>query len=401
MFIDNQENLKFILGRDSNLFSKDLNKYEKEIKEIIECSKFLIIGGAGSIGSSLTIEIFKRNPKLLHVVDISENNTAELVRNIRSSFGYIKGDFQTFAIDCSSKEFNFMINQNSSYDYIFNLSALKHVRSESDPYTLMRMTEVNILNNLKILELSKIQGIKKYFSVSSDKATNPVNLMGASKKIMEMFLFSKAESINISSARFANVAFSDGSLLHSFYNRLYKRQPLSAPNDISRYFMTSKESGELCLLSGIIGKNYEIFFPKLDKLKNLKSFSDIAIKFLSYHGYEPHFCNSEDEARNNISDLIIKKKWPCYFFKSDTTGEKETEEFYSNKENINFKSFDKIGIIKNQQTYNSEKLKNFLSDLENLRNENNWTKKEIIKLYLYLLPDLNYQDIGKYLDEKM
>ena len=311
MFVENKENLEFILGRESNLFSKDIIKHENELSDIIEKSTFLIIGGAGSIGSSLSIEIFKRNPKLLHVVDISENNTVELVRNIRSSCGYIKGEFKTFAIDCSSNEFNLMITQNPSYDYIFNLSALKHVRSESDPYTLMRMNEVNILNNLKILEYAKIKRTKKYFSVSSDKATNPVNLMGASKKIMEMFLFSRADSINISSARFANVAFSDGSLLYSFYNRLYKQQPISAPNDIRRYFMTSKESGELCLLSGIIGQNYQTFFPKLDSQKYLKTFSDIAIKFLSYHGYEPYFCNSEDEARNNVMSYL--KKWPCYF----------------------------------------------------------------------------------------
>ena len=220
----------------------------------------MVIGGAGSIGQAVCHQIFKRDPKLLHVVDISENNMVELVRNIRSTIGYGSGIFETFAIDCGSSEFESLINHEGPYDYIFNLSALKHVRSEKDPYTLMRMISVNIFNTIKVTKLAKDMDAKKYFCVSTDKAANPVNMMGASKRIMEMFLMRESLTQNVSMARFANVAFSDGSLLHGFNQRFSKKQPFSAPNDVSRYFVTPEESGELCLLSGLKGNNRDIFF---------------------------------------------------------------------------------------------------------------------------------------------
>ena len=213
----------------------------------------------------MTKEIFARNPNVLHVVDISENNLVELVRDIRSTLGYISGDFKTSAIDCGGLEFKSLLSAEGPYDYVFNLSALKHVRSERDPYTLMRMLSVNLPNTINTLELTKEMDLKKYFCVSTDKAANPVNLMGASKRIMEMFLLRESLSREFSMARFANVVFSDGSLLHGFSQRFNKGQPLSAPNDIKRYFVTPKESGELCLLSGLLGQNRDIFFPKLSE----------------------------------------------------------------------------------------------------------------------------------------
>jgi len=231
-------NILNLIGRDKALFSNDIRDNESELKKRVSSSTFLVIGGAGSIGQAVTKEIFKRNPKKLHVVDISENNMVELVRDIRSSFGYIDGDFQTFALDIGSIEYDAFIKADGKFDYVLNLSALKHVRSEKDPYTLMRMIDVNVFNTDKTLQQAIENKTKKYFCVSTDKAANPVNMMGASKRIMEMFLMRKSLDIKISTARFANVAFSDGSLLHGFNQRIQKGQPIVAPNDIKRYFVT-------------------------------------------------------------------------------------------------------------------------------------------------------------------
>ena len=257
-----------VIGREKALFSPDTKLLSKELSAITQSSRFLIIGGAGSIGQAVTKEIFKRDPIAIHVVDISENNMVELVRDLRSTEGYRSGDFKTFAVDCGSVEFEALMASEGPYDYVFNLSALKHVRSESDPYTLMRMIMVNIFNTIKTLRLANKMGAKKYFCVSTDKAANPVNMMGASKRIMEMFLMRESLTQKISMARFANVAFSDGSLLHGFNQRFAKKQPFSAPNDVRRYFVTPEESGELCLLSGLLGGNRDIFFPKLSEKKS-------------------------------------------------------------------------------------------------------------------------------------
>lgn len=261
-----------LIGRTKELFLDDIADYNEKLEKIVNNSTFLVIGGAGSIGQAVTKEIFKRNPKKLHVVDISENNMVELVRDIRSSFGYIDGEFATFALDIGSWEYDAFIKQDGKYDYVLNLSALKHVRSEKDPYTLMRMIETNIFNTDKTLRQSIEKGTKKYFCVSTDKAANPVNMMGASKKIMEMFVMRKSKQIDVSMARFANVAFSDGSLLHGFNQRIQKQQPIVAPNDIKRYFVTPQESGELCLMSCIFGENRDIFFPKLSENLHLITF---------------------------------------------------------------------------------------------------------------------------------
>jgi FlaA1/EpsC-like NDP-sugar epimerase len=318
-------NVLSLIGRTDSLFDSDIRANDNHLQDVIRGHRFLVIGGAGSIGQAVTREIFKRDPAALHVVDINENNMVELVRDIRSTLGYESGDFRTFALDCGSKEFEAMFAAEGPYDYVFNLSALKHVRSEKDPYTLMRMVQVNVFNTLGTLAMARKGGAKKYFCVSTDKAANPVNMMGASKRIMEMFLMRESLSQTISMARFANVAFSDGSLLHGFNQRFAKRQPISAPNDVRRYFVTPRESGELCLLSGLLGENRDIFFPKLSQKLHLITFVEIAVRYLEAHGYEPFECSTEDEARDRAGELIARKRWPCYFFKSDTTGEKDFE----------------------------------------------------------------------------
>lgn len=390
-----------LIGRKNGLFVKDIDKFESKLSKEVSNSNFLVIGGAGSIGQAVTKEIFKRNPKKLHIVDISENNMVELVRDLRSDIGYIDGEFKTFAIDCGSMQFEILMKNEGSYDYVLNLSALKHVRSEKDPYTLIRMIDVNIINTIKTIELSKKMGVKKYFCVSTDKAANPVNMMGASKKIMEMFLIKESNEIPISTARFANVAFSDGSLLHGFNQRILKRQPIAAPNDVRRYFVTPKESGELCLLSCIFGNNRDIFFPKLNENLNLIRFSDIAKKYLEKLGYTAFECQSEDEARNSLEEIIKDSKWPCFFFKSDTTGEKDFEEFFTDDETINTDYFNGIGIIKNKNEFDQKKLDYFIKTINKIKNSNNYSKSNLIKLFRQTVIGFEHKNTGKYLDQRM
>lgn len=390
-----------LIGRTDALFTKDIENHEAELSRIVSESRFLVLGGAGSIGQSVTKEIFKRQPKKLHVVDISENNMVELVRDIRSSFGYIDGDFQTFALDIGSLEYDAFIKADGQFDYVLNLSALKHVRSEKDPYTLMRMIDVNVFNTDKTIQQSIDAGAKKYFCVSTDKAANPVNMMGASKRIMEMFLMRRSEQMAISTARFANVAFSDGSLLHGFNQRIQKRQPIVAPNDIKRYFVTPQESGELCLMSCIFGENRDIFFPKLSEALHLISFADIAVKYLEQLGYEPYLCESEEQARQLVHTLPEQGKWPCLFTPSDTSGEKDFEEFFTDSEELDMSRFENLGIIKNEPLYEQALLTVFENSISEMKSEQAWSKEQIVKLFFTMIPDFGHKETGKYLDSKM
>jgi FlaA1/EpsC-like NDP-sugar epimerase len=394
-------NILELIGREKELFTEDIQRNETALSEIVSTSRFLVIGGAGSIGQAVTKEIFKRSPLKLHVVDISENNMVELVRDIRSSFGYIDGDFQTFALDIGSVEYDAFWNNDGGYDYVLNLSALKHVRSEKDPFTMMRMIDVNIFNTEKTIRQSIEKGVKKYFCVSTDKAANPANMMGASKRIMEMFLMKYSEQITISTARFANVAFSDGSLLHGFNQRIQKRQPIVAPNDVKRYFVIPKESGELCLMSTIFGDNRDIFFPKLSESLHLITFSDIAVKYLKHVGYEPYLCESEEEARELVHTLPEKGQWPCLFTQSDTTGEKDFEEFFTENEVIDLDRFHNLGIVKNEALYDQKLIQHFTDTITSFKQDRSWTKEQLVKLFFEMIPNFDYIEKGKYLDAKM
>jgi UDP-N-acetylglucosamine 4,6-dehydratase len=394
-------NILKLIGREKELFEDDIALHEQELTKIVSSSRFLVIGGAGSIGQAVTKEIFKRKPIKLHVVDISENNMVELVRDIRSSFGYIDGDFQTFALDIGSLEYDSFIEADGNYDYVLNLSALKHVRSEKDPFTLMRMINVNIFNTDKTIQQSIKKGVKKYFCVSTDKAANPVNMMGASKRIMEMYLMKWSKQIDISTARFANVAFSDGSLLHGFNQRIHKRQPIVAPKDIKRYFVIPKESGELCLMSCIFGENMDVFFPKLDENLHLISFSDIAVKYLNELDYDPYLCETENEARELVQALVETAKWPCLFTESDTSGEKFFEEFYTENEILDNERFQNIGIIKNKLNNQHTNPDYFTEKIRILKERGLWNKNEIVALFNEMIPNFGHLETGKYLDSKM
>jgi FlaA1/EpsC-like NDP-sugar epimerase len=390
-----------LIGRSEPLFADDVAVWDSCMSHQVRAGSFLVIGGAGSIGQAVVKELFKRHPKRLCVVDISENNMVELVRDLRSSLGYIDGDFRTFILDCGSTDFEAFLRHEGPFDYILNLSALKHVRSERDPYTLMRMIEVNILNTIKTIRCAAEQGTRKYFCVSTDKAANPVNMMGASKRIMEIYLIQCSEQIPVSTARFANVAFSDGSLLHGFSLRLSKRQPLSAPYDVRRYFVTQQESGELCLMSCLLGRNRDIFFPKLSERLHLISFADIARRYLHELGYEAHECATEEEARGRVRELAKVRKWPCYFFRSDTTGEKEFEEFTTDRDMLDMRRFKSIGVIENGSVSPEYLLERFLAEIARMRSTGKWAKPELVALFAAVIPEFGNNELNKNLDGRM
>lgn len=394
-----------MIGRTTPLFVNDMSTWEERLRAMIHASRFLVIGGAGTIGSAICRELFIRDPKVLHVCDISENNLVELVRDIRSSVGYGTGEFATFALDCGSDLFDAFIRNKQKeiggYDFVFNTSALKHVRSEKDPYTLMRMIETNIFNTDKTMHQAACMGTQKYFCVSTDKAANPVNMMGASKRIMEMYLNRRSQEIPVSTARFANVAFSDGSLLYGFNRRIEKGQPISAPNDVRRYFVTPKEAGLLCILSCLTGENRDIYFPKLDEELNLVTFSSIAEKYLESLGYTPCLCETEQEARNRVEELKAKRQYPVYFFKSDTTGEKDFEEFYTEKETLVMNRFESIGVIQNPLSFDSARLDWFTEEIRRIKARSRWERRELIDLFNEMIPEFNHKETGKFLDGRM
>ena len=386
----------------SSIFNEDYEVNYREISKKVNKSSILVVGGGGSIGRAVTRELYRLKPAKLHVIDLSENNLVELVRSIRSSIGYGVDDFKTVPIDVGSQEFNAFIASEKPYDYIINLSALKHVRSEKDQFSLMRLTRVNIFNSLILLQIAEAQRATKFFSVSTDKAANPVNFMGASKLIMEKFLLEKRSVCPVSMARFANVSFSDGSLLDGFRYRIANRDPISAPKDISRYFISDADAAQLCILSTFLGEDSDIFFPAHSYKIKLIKFYDLAYQYINDLGYEVFECESENQARSEASSLIKAGKWPCYFFNTDTTGEKPYEEFYTSSDTIDLNRFDAVGIIKLETTSgNNFILDKFFSNVKNLLDRGCWTKEDLLVEYQRVLPEFAHLELGKNLDQRM
>ncbi len=390
-----------LIGREQPLFQTDLATWGKKLDDEICRSRFLVIGGAGSIGGAVVKRLFAANPRVLHVVDLSENNLVEVVRDLRSSLGYTTGEFATFAIDCLSREFDSFVEQSAGYDYVLNFSALKHVRSEKDIFTLMRLIRTNIFAAIRCADAAIQLGARKLFCVSTDKASNPVNMMGASKRIMELFLQEKSNAIPISSARFANVAFSDGSLLDGFRYRIAKQQPIAAPNDVRRYFVTGDEAASLCLFSIVLGGTNDIFFPKLNASTDLLRFSQIAVRYLEQLGWDPVECASEDEARARAKELIAQRKWPCLFFPSDTTGEKDFEEFFMEGEEVDLHRFQELGVVRPRFHPAPDRLRRFLEQIEQCLNRGRWSKQELVEYFQQLLPEFQHEEKQRNLDQKM
>jgi len=391
-----------LIGRSAPLFTEDLKQLDRHLTDALNGARVLVLGGAGSIGRHVVKQVFSRAPAALHVVDISENNLVELVRDLRSSHGYIEGETRFLPIDMGGREFKVFTRSEKGYDYVFNLAAMKHVRSEKDAFSLMRMIQTNVIHTKTTFEATAGPSLKKYFAVSTDKAKRPANLMGATKRIMERLLDRLAENSPVSTARFANVAFSDGSLLQGFHERIKKMQPLSAPSNICRYFMTGVESGILCLSSAIFGENRHIFFPKLEAEMHLITFADIAARFLEAQGFEPVFIDSEEEARTSVHGLAEQKKWPCYVFESDTSGEKPFEEFYTDEDALIMNRYRGIGIIEGfGEEPGACSVAGFLRDIDALYRSPAWNKNDIVDLIKECCPSLSHIERHKNLDQVM
>ncbi len=387
-------------GRKHSAFAEDLEDNRALLYERIRGSRIAIIGAAGSIGFSVVRSVLEFEPAGITLIDLSENNLVEIVRELRSSQGVsIPEDFRTLPIGLGSIECTRFFQETTPFDYLLNLSAMKHVRSEKDIFCLARMIDTNVLFIYELLEALPYD-LKKFFSVSSDKAANPANLMGASKMIMEEML--RCGRRAFSTARFANVAFSDGSLPHGFLQRIDKRQPLSAPRDVKRYFMSHQEAGQICLLSCMLGENADVFFPKLQQQLNELTFSEIAVRLLSQLGYDPVQCDSEEEAKERASELIPKKQWPCCFFDTDTTGEKSFEEFYSTNEELDLDRYKSIGVVKRSGTGDgAERLEAFIEFARKAKSDRHVTKADYVREMQNVVPGLDHVEKGKNLDQKM
>lgn len=386
-----------VLGRNRSIFADDLDVQRAAIRDTVCGSRVLVIGGAGSIGGSFVEQIVELGPRTLHIADLSENGLVELVRGLRSSSTRMPEDFRTFAVDLRQPEMLGLLAAHGPYDYVLNFAALKHVRSERDPFTLIRMLDTNVLSVRRLLETSN--ALPRFFSVSSDKAVRPANLMGASKALMERVMWlSGRDAIT---ARFANVAFSAGSLLEGFGHRLAKGQPLAAPNDVRRYFISHEEAGQLCLLAAFDGRSGDVYVPAVEQVGEANTFSGIAEMVLAHHGYEALPCASEEEARIRAAERRHDEKtWPCFFSTSSTTGEKELEEFVGPTETGVDVPYRSVGVVRAGQ-FDGAAFGAAIDGIDAARREGRYDRAEIIELVARAIPEMSHQDTGHFLDSKM
>lgn len=394
---------KYITERESSLFEGDIQRNEERLSQAIDGKSTLVIGGAGTIGSSYIKAILKFKPTKLYVVDLNENGLTELVRDLRSSVDYnIPDDFKTYPIDFASDVFEKILKNEGPFHIVANFAAHKHVRSEKDHYSIEAMVNNNVIKAKKLLDLLVENPPEHFFCVSTDKAANPVNVMGASKKLMEDVILAYAKKIPITTARFANVAFSNGSLLFGFIERMMKRQPLSSPTDVKRYFVSPEESGQICMLACMLGESGQIFFPKLRE-EQMKTFSNIGEDFLrEFGGYEPNYCKTEQEAKEKVLNLSgDEDKYPVYFFSTDTSGEKKFEEFFVPGEDVDVNTFEQLGVIRNAPSKDMEAIEELFEALNKVFESKEVTKKAIVDVMGDFIPNFKHVETGKSLDQKM
>ena len=379
-------------------FDKDISKSENHLSNKICDQKILIIGGAGTIGSSYIKQILKFKPLKITVVDINENGLTELTRDLRSSnlLDY-NPEYITYPVNLLSDTFDKIFNSDN-WDIVANFSAHKHVRSEKDSISVEALIKNNVFGAIKLLNMCSVNQPKYFFSVSTDKAANPVNIMGASKSLMEKLILSKKKKFRVSTARFANVAFSNGSLLDGFIYRLKKKQALSCPYDIKRFFVTPEQSGQICMLATFLGETGNIFFPKLDFHKDQIYFKEIALDFLRDNGFEPVLFQSEKEVKEFDFDNNLNK-YPIYFFKTDTSGEKTYEEFFTEEEDYEVNEFESLGYITTSEVEIS--FEEVEADFESVFRNPNSNKSDIVKIINKYVPDFTHIETGKHLDQKM
>ena len=391
-----------VTKRSISMFKSDIDENEEILSKNIKGKTVLVIGGAGSIGSSFIKSLLPFKPTTLVVVDTNENALAELTRDLRSTKGmYIPDDFITYPMDFASPVFEKMFRSRAGFDIVGNFSAHKHVRSEKDIYSVEALLQNNVLHAKKLLDLLSEYLPKEYICVSTDKAANPVNIMGASKRIMEDVIFSYSDRFPVKTARFANVAFSNGSLPAGFLSRIQKLQPLGAPSDVRRYFVSPEESGQICLLSCILGENRAIFFPKLEEAQ-MMTFDGIATELLKAHGYEVLECSSDDEAIEKAEELKNGSNlYPVHYSISDTSGEKPFEEFVTETETADYDRFKSLGVITGKQIPDKIRVEKLFSDLNAAFEKETTTKEEIIGIMKQYLPNFEHIETGKSLDSKM
>lgn len=393
---------KHITNREESFFKADLEKYHEQLTTAIHNKSILVIGGAGTIGSSYIRSVLKYKPSRLYVVDISENGLTELTRDLRSTLGgYVPDDYKTYPINFNDEVFYRMLANEGPFDIVANFSAHKHVRSEKDHYSITALLENNVIRAERFIsELAK-NPPEHFFCVSTDKAANPVNIMGASKKIMEEMIMAYANSFPITTARFANVAFSNGSLLDGFIQRLMKKQPFSVPTDVKRYFVSPDESGQICMMACMLGSTGEIFFPKLAE-HQLTSFYDITEAFVASLGMKVKPFISEQEAKEFAATMPADtQEWPVYYFSSDTSGEKAFEEFYTDGELLDMNTFHSLGVIKNAPRRSLDEIHSMIDKLSSTLNKSDVTKASIVEVMTEFLPTFHHIETGKNLDQKM
>lgn len=392
----------YVTKRNQSMFLEDIDNSREQLSKKIKDKSVLVIGGAGSIGSSFIKAILPFRPASLVVVDTNENGLAELTRDLRSTKGlYVPKDYIPYPMNFASGVFEKMFRNRGGFDIVANFSAHKHVRSEKDIYSIEALLQNNVLQAKKLLNLLSELPPEEYFCVSTDKAANPVNIMGASKRIMEDVIFAYSDKFPVKTARFANVAFSNGSLPAGFIARLQKLQPLSAPFDVKRYFVSPEESGQICMLACVLGENREIFFPRLEEAQ-MMTFDKIATAFLEAHGYQVLLCDSDEEAINKAVDLKHGSNlYPVHYSGSNTSGEKAFEEFYTDKETVDLTRMKSLGVVTNKELPDVSRIEILFEKLNAAFEKSDTTKDEVISIMSEYLPNFEHIETGKSLDSKM
>jgi FlaA1/EpsC-like NDP-sugar epimerase len=390
-----------ITKRDVSMFQSDIDNFKTQLTSEIASKSVLVIGGAGTIGSSFIKALLKFKPAKLIVVDTNENGLTELTRDLRSEQGqYIPNTFLTYPMNFGDSVFEKMFLKHAPFDIVANFAAHKHVRSEKDQFSIEAMITNNVFKANSFLDLLLKHKPKHFFCVSTDKAANPVNVMGASKKLMEELILSYTDQIKITTARFANVAFSNGSLLAGYIDRIFKKQPISCPEDVKRFFVSPEESGQICLLACVLGTSGDIFFPKLES-HTMINFKDITLNFFKTMGVKVIQCNSDEEARQGMETCLKDKTYPVYFFKSDTSGEKLYEEFYTKEDTLELDRFKSLGVIENTSKPSKKNILECIASLKTLMDTPNYSKASIIAVMKEFISDFDHIETGKNLDQKM
>ena len=392
----------YITKRPTSMFVSDIEANKGELSQEIKDKSICVIGGAGSIGSSFIKAILQFEPKSMVVVDLNENGLAELVRDVRSTEGmYVPEEFRCYTLNFADPIFERILREENGFDIVANFSAHKHVRSEKDRYSVQALIENNDIKAKKLMDLLKIYPPKHFFCVSTDKAANPVNIMGASKRIMEDLVMAYNKYFKVTTARFANVAFSNGSLPDGWLHRIQKKQPLAAPSDVKRYFVSPEEAGQICMLACILGRGGEVFFPKLGQ-EQMLTFSSICDDFLKAIGVQKKQCATDNEARRYANNMSYDSNcYPVVYFQSDTTGEKAYEEFYVSGEKIDMQRFQALGVVEQTVRHDMKELDSFFEKLEGLFKKDDFTKAQVVEAIRKFIPNFEHEEKGKNLDQKM